>query len=60
VYAPLRPGEPEPTLPLNQLLHDLYDRAGYDRAIDYSQSPDPPLSEADRDWARQLLSSLDL
>jgi hypothetical protein len=28
IPIPLQPGDPEPTLPLNQLLHDLYDRAG--------------------------------
>jgi hypothetical protein len=52
----LRPGDPEPTLPLKQLLHDLYDRARYDLAIDYSQPPVPPLHDDDMAWARQLLS----
>ena len=54
---PLRPGAPEPTLPLNQLLHDLYERARYDPAIDYSQPPVPPLHDDDLAWARQLLSA---
>lgn len=53
---PLRRGETEPTLPLNLVLHDLYDRAGYDLAIDYSQPADPPLDEADAAWAMQLLA----
>lgn len=57
IPIPLRPGDPEPTLPLNQLLHDLYDRARYDLAIDYSQPPVPPLQDDDVDWARQLLSA---
>jgi hypothetical protein len=52
---PLQPGDPEPTVPLNQLLHDLYDRASYDLAIDYSQPPVPPLHDDDAAWARQLL-----
>jgi hypothetical protein len=52
---PLRPDEPEPILPLNQILHELYDRAGYDLAIDYHQAPDPPLSRTDARWATQLL-----
>jgi hypothetical protein len=43
--------------PLNQLLHDLYDRASYDLAIDYSQPPVPPLYDDDAAWARQLLSA---
>jgi hypothetical protein len=57
ISIPLRPGDPEPTLPLNQLLHDLYDRARYDLAIDYSQPPVPPLHDDDVAWARQLLSA---
>jgi hypothetical protein len=56
IPIPLQPGDPEPPLPLNQLLHDLYDRASYDLAIDYSQPPVPPLHDDDAAWARQLLS----
>ena len=52
---PLRPGEQEPVLPLNRILHDLYDQGGYDLAIDYSQPADPPLSREDVAWAVQLL-----
>jgi len=54
---PLQPGAPEPTLPLNQLLHDLYERARYDLAIDYSQPPVPPLHDDDLAWARPLLAT---
>src|SRR6266446_1351102 len=57
IPIPLRPGDPEPTLALNQLLHDLYDRARYDLAIDYSQPPVPPLHDDDTAWARHLLSA---
>jgi hypothetical protein len=32
---PLRRNETEPILDLNAILHELYDRAGYDLAIDY-------------------------
>jgi hypothetical protein len=35
IPVPLRPNQPEPSLLLNQLLHDLYDRAGYDQVINY-------------------------
>jgi len=49
--VPLLKGDPEPLVPLNQLLHDLYDRAGYDLAIDYGQPLDPPLSPEDAAWA---------
>jgi hypothetical protein len=55
IPVPLRRQEAEPTLALNQLLHDLYDRAGYDLAVDYRQAPVPPLGEADADWADDRL-----
>src|SRR5215468_1478511 len=50
---PLRPGETAPALPLNHILHELYDQGGYDLIIDYQQAPQPPLSEGDTAWARQ-------
>lgn len=53
---PLRSGEAEPTLPLNQILHDLYDEGGYDLAIDYQQPPQPPFSEEVAAWAAQILA----
>jgi hypothetical protein len=54
---PLRPGEQEPVLPLNRLLHDLYDAGGFDMVIDYTQPPDPPLSAQDAAWAMQQMQS---
>ena len=53
VPIPLRPGEAEPVLALNQIVHDLYDRAGYDLAVDYSRPPVPPLAGEDALWAAQ-------
>ena len=55
IPVPVQRGKTEPILPLNELLHDLYDRAGPDLAIDYRQPPDPPLFDEDAEWARQLL-----
>jgi hypothetical protein len=54
---PLRRGDDEPTVDVGRLLHDLYDRAGYDLSIDYSQEPVPPLEEADARWADEILTS---
>lgn len=54
-HIPLRLGEEEPVLPLNLILHELYDRGGYDLAIDYSQPPAPPLSAEDAAWASDLM-----
>jgi len=56
VPVPLRPGEPEPELPLNQLLHEVYDLGAYDLVIDYRTPAKPPLSDADTAWAASLLS----
>ena len=42
-------------LPLNQLLHDLYDRAGYDQILNYGQPPVPPLTDTDAAWATTLI-----
>jgi hypothetical protein len=53
---PLRPAEEEPTIDLNQLLHDLYDRAGYDLSIDYHCQPVPPFEEEDAAWVEALLA----
>jgi hypothetical protein len=56
---PLRAGETEPLLPLNQILHSLYDRAGYDLAVDYQQPPpDPPLSAEDAAWLDEHLRTV--
>ena len=57
VPIPLFPGDDEPTVPLNQLVHDLYTRARYDLRIDYSQPPAPPLREENRVWAAGLLAT---
>ncbi|MCP2729550.1 DUF4058 family protein [Limnofasciculus baicalensis] len=52
---PLQEGDPEPLVDLQSLLNGLYDRAGYDLVIDYSQEPLPALSEADTAWADGVL-----
>ena len=55
---PLRPGEEEPFMPLNRILHEVYDQGGYDLIIDYQQPPEPPLSGADGAWTAQILSKV--
>jgi hypothetical protein len=51
---PLLPGDAEPEVTLNRILHDLYRRARFDLRLDYTQSPIPPLAEADTLWAQEL------
>lgn len=56
IRIPLKKGDLEPELDLGKVLHDLYDRAGYERRIDYRKDPVPPLRAEDLAWARELLS----
>ena len=56
ISIPLRSNEPEPALRLNDLLQAVYERAGYDLTLDYSQTPPPPKPhDSDIDWLRHLL-----
>lgn len=57
---PLLPGDEEPTVELNRLLHALYDRAGFDLRVDYARPPDPPLNAEDAAWSDELLSAAGL
>lgn len=56
---PLQPGDKEPDLPLNQILHELYDKAGYDLRIDYARPADPPLHGEDAAWAQGVVGEGD-
>ena len=56
IPIPLRPGDTELRLDLQQVLDRVYDGAGYARYI-YDGSPEPPLAPDDAAWARQFLSS---
>jgi hypothetical protein len=55
---PLRAGQPEPTIDLQQLLNDLYQRARLDLAIDYNQPLKPPLAVEEQQWLEKLPSKL--
>jgi len=57
IPIPVQRGKTEPLLPLNEILHNLYDRAGPDLIVDYGQPPVPPLSGEDAEWASRLLQS---
>lgn len=54
VPIPLRPGEPEPLLDIQSLLHRIYDTADYHLFL-YEFDPEPRLSASDAVWAAQLL-----
>jgi hypothetical protein len=54
IPVPLRPGEPEPVVALQPLLHQVYDSARYERFI-YHGDPEPPLGPEDAAWAAGLV-----
>jgi len=54
---PLLPGDDEPEVALNRILHALYQRARFDLRLDYIQPPIPPLPQADAAWAQMLLAA---
>ncbi|MBV7335232.1 DUF4058 family protein [Chloroflexi bacterium TSY] len=57
---PLMEDAEEPLVDLNQILHDLYDRAGYDLRINYRAELRPPLSDNDKKWMDALLREAEL
>ena len=40
---------------LAQVMALVYDRGHFERLIDYTRDPDPPLPESDAEWADTLL-----
>ena len=52
---PLQPGDAEPILDLQRLLHEIYDQGSYDLRINYSNCPVPALSETDAAWVDEVL-----
>jgi hypothetical protein len=52
---PLQPTDPEPLIHLQSILQDIYDRAGFDLAIDYNQTPTPPLTPDEINWITPYL-----
>jgi hypothetical protein len=57
---PLQRRDEDVTVPLNSLLHELYDRAGYDLRIDYRADAEPPLQAEYAAWAAVLLQEAGL
>jgi hypothetical protein len=55
ISIPLQPGDDDSQLDLQAVLDSAYDRARYERMIDYTKEPDPPLSKEWREWADRML-----
>jgi hypothetical protein len=56
--VPLRSGEDEPVIDLQRLLNQIYERARFDLAIDYSQILKPALSSEQEGWVREILDNI--
>jgi hypothetical protein len=54
--VPLLPPDPDIPLDLSKALHTAYERAHYERRINYSEPPTPLLKKEDATWAWKLLS----
>ena len=57
IPIPLSGSVPDATLNLQELLHEVYDAAGYEDYL-YGSLPEPLLSEGEQGWAKQLLTSI--
>lgn len=55
VAIPLKAGDADVPLDLQAIFNSAYDRAAYDRTVDYRQEPSVPPSPEDAAWADQLL-----
>ena len=53
--VPLQTGESEPVLQLQSLVHQVYDRARLELAIDYSQTLAPQLSDVTKEWVLECV-----
>jgi hypothetical protein len=51
IPIPLRSPDPDAQLDIQEVLHDIYDKAHYGTYV-YDGDPDPPLSPEDQTWAR--------
>ncbi len=58
IGVPLREHEPEIALDLQTILDQCYVDARYNRTVNYSHPPIPPLAEPDASFARQLLGGI--
>ena len=54
IPIPLKKGEPEVQIDLQQVFRTVYDRARYQLSVDYAAPLDTPLSESNAEWAQSL------
>lgn len=54
---PLQAGDHEPPVRLGEALKQTYDEYRYDLRLNYNAPPEPPLSDADAQWAAEILQT---
>jgi len=55
VPLPLQPGDVEPPIRLSEVFKQTYEACGYDMRLNYHEPPEPPLSEDDMLWSKEIL-----
>ncbi len=60
IPLPLKSEDQEPLIPLQDLVHSLYERGSYDLAINYPKQTLDNLSENEQNWINNLLQEQEL
>jgi hypothetical protein len=55
VAIPLAPGTPDVPIPIQPVLDRCYDVGLYARRVKYTEPPEPPLTDEQRQWAEGIL-----
>lgn len=58
IRVPLRPTDADVLLALQPVVNQAYERGRYGNDVDYSQAPDPPLTEAEQPWVEVHLQRM--
>lgn len=56
IVIPLKAGDDDAKLDLQEVFTSVYDRAGFDLIVNYREPPDPPLTPEQAAWAEQWLT----
>ena len=60
IPLPSKPEDEAPLIPLQELLHSIYEKVSYDLAINYQKQPLEDLSENEQLWINNLSQQQDL
>ena len=57
IRIPFRPGEEDGVVDLQQSIDVAFEEGSYAMTLDYSQTPEPPLSAEDAAWAAEIVAA---